>query len=52
MAFDPDRARRELAQLDAIDRPQTDSEQCRAQELAQNLRLVDTYGVDPGEIEG
>jgi hypothetical protein len=49
--FDTRKAERELAELDRLDRPQTAAEQQRAQDLAQNIRLVKDYGVDPKELE-
>jgi hypothetical protein len=49
--MDTDKARQRLAQLDKIDRPQTAEEARESQRLAQDLRLVDQYGVDPEEID-
>jgi hypothetical protein len=49
--FDTEKARERLEELDQIDGPQTVAEARESQRLAQNLRLVDRYGVDPKEID-
>jgi hypothetical protein len=48
---DVKKARERLEELDRIDRPQTAAEAQESQRLAQNLRLVDQYGVDPEEVD-
>jgi hypothetical protein len=49
--MDVRKAEQRLAELDKIDGPQSAAEAQEAQRLAQNLRLVERYGVDPAELE-
>lgn len=48
--FDVEKARERLEELDQIDGPQTTEEAQESRRLAQNLRLVDQYGVDPKDV--
>lgn len=48
--FDVEKARQRLERLARIDGPQTPEEAQESRELAQGIRLVETYGVDPDEI--
>lgn len=49
--MDVDAERDRLHQLDNIDRAHTLAEAAESQRLAQRLRLVDHYGIDPADVE-